>query len=219
MSTRLVSHKKDRHDFQDDLESTLWVLLWMTLMFSQVSNPDVMPIFLSNVLNPRPYLNNSGTGKMEFLIRHRFLSMVQFPERNELYKLISNLTFLFAILYEDEPPEAGKEISSLLNSLNQKDPNYKHGDMLRHHHIFEYDTRINALQDYSATIKLFQDALKDRTKWPSNDVAVLQKFGNRPLSHLVVKSGWCMGLYLQSVQPTSSNGGVTQLGDEIMGTG
>jgi len=120
MSTRLVSHKKDQHDFQDDLESTLWVLLWMTLMFSQVSNLDVMPTFLSNVLNPRPYLNNSGTGKMEFLIGHRFLSMVQFLEQNKLHKLISNLTFLFAVLYEDKPPEAGKEMTSLLNSLNVK---------------------------------------------------------------------------------------------------
>ena len=219
MSAGLVSHKKDRHDFQDDLESTLWVLLWMTLMFSQVSNPDVMPTFLSNILNPWPYLNNGGTGKMEFLIGCRFLSMVQFPERNELHKLISNLTFLFAVLYEDEPPEAGKEISSLLNGLDQKDPNDEHGDMLRRRHVFEYDTRINALQDYSATIKLFQDALKDRTKWPSNDVAVLQTFGDRPPSHLVVKSGWCTGLYLQSVQPASGDGGVTQSGDEIMGTG
>jgi len=169
-------------------------------MFSQVSNPDVVPTFLSNVLNPRPYLNNSGTGKMEFLIRRRFLSMVQFLEQNELHKLISNLTFLFAILYEDKPPEAGKEMTSLLDSLNQKVPNYDHGifeDMLRHCHIFEYDTWINALEDYSATIKLFQDALKDRTKWPSNDVAVLQKFGDRPPSHLVVKSGWCMGVTIQ----------------------
>jgi len=107
-------------------------------------------------------------------------------------------------------------------TLNQRDPNYEHGileDMLRHHHVFEYNTWINALKDYLATIKLFQDALKDHTKWPSNDVAVLQKFGDRLLSHLVVKLGWCMGLYLQSVQPASSNGGVTQLGDKIMGTG
>jgi len=68
-------------------------------------------------------------------------------------------------------------------------------------------------------IKFFQDALKDRTKWPSNDVAVLQKFGDRPPSHLVVKLGWYTGLYLQSVQPASGDGGVTQLGDKIMGMG
>ena len=126
---------------------------------------------------------------------------------------------MFAILYEDEPPEAGKEITSLLNGLDQRDPNYEHGDMLRCCHVFEYDTQINALQDYLATIKLFQDALRDCTKWPSNDVVVLQKFGNRPLSHLVVKSGWCTGLYLQSVQPASGDSSMTQSGDEIMGTG
>ena len=92
----------------------------MTLMFSQVSNPDIVPTFLLNVLNPWPYLNNGGTGKMEFLIRRRFLTMIQFPDRDELHKLISTLTFLFAVLYEDEPPEAGREIASLLNSLDQK---------------------------------------------------------------------------------------------------
>ena len=101
----------------------------------------------------------------------------------------------------------------------KKDPNDEHGEMLKRHHVFEYETWINALWDFSAMIKLFQDALKDPTKWPSNDVAVLQKFGERPPSHLVVKSGWCTGLYLQSVQPASGNGGVTQSGDKIMGTG
>ena len=159
---------------------------------------------------------------MEFLIGHRFLTMVQFPDWDELHKLISTLTFLFAVLYEDKPPEAGREITSLLNGLDQKDPNDEHGEevlKLKRHHDFEYNTRINALQDFSAMIKLFQDALKDHTKWPSNNVAVLQKFGDRLLSYLVAKSGWCTGLYLQSVQPASSNGGVTQSGDKIMGMG
>jgi len=109
-------------------------------------------------------------------------------------------------------------MTSLLDSLNQKVPNYNHG-IFKDCHIFEYDTQINALEDYLAMIKLFQDALKDCTKWPSNDVAVLQKFGDRPPSHLVVKLGWCTGLYLWSVQPASSNGGVTQSGDKIMGMG
>ena len=93
--------------------------------------------------------------------------MVQFLDWDKLHKLISTLTFLFAILYEDKPPEAGREITSLLNSLDQKDPNDKHGEevlKLKRHHDFGYDTQINALKDFSAMIKLFQDALKDCTK-------------------------------------------------------
>ena len=127
---------------------------------------------------------------------------------------------MFAVLYEDKPSEAEKE--KLLSLLNHRDPNHEDGileDLFRHHPFIEYDNWINALKDYLATIKLFKDALKDYTKWPSNDVAVLQEFDNKPPSHLVVKLGWCMGLYSQSVQPASSNGGVTQSGDKIMGTG
>ncbi|KIM57316.1 hypothetical protein SCLCIDRAFT_89215, partial [Scleroderma citrinum Foug A] len=37
MSTNLVEDASAAHTFQDDLESSLWLLLWTTIMFTQSS--------------------------------------------------------------------------------------------------------------------------------------------------------------------------------------
>jgi len=68
-----------------------------------------------------------------------------------------------------------------------------------------------------AMIELFNATLKDCTKWPSNNAAVLQKFDAKQLVHLVMKTGFYMNIYPEEL--TGGNGDVTQLGDAIMGTG
>ena len=80
MSAGLISQKSVQHDFRDDLESSIYILLWMTLMFSEVSNNAIVPTFLSNVLDPRPYSNNGSHGKMDFLCGRTFLSNIEFPD-------------------------------------------------------------------------------------------------------------------------------------------
>jgi len=81
----------------------------------------------------------------------------------------------------------------------------------------KYDKWIQKLEDHTATIELFNATLKDRTKWPSNDAAVLQKFDAKQPVHLVMKTGFYTNIYPEEL--AGGNGDVTQLGDAIMGTG
>jgi hypothetical protein len=68
-----------QHDFKDDLESSVYVLLWVILMYSEVSDRDPVPMFLSNIFDPQPYGLNGGYGKADFLKGRTFLEHVNFP--------------------------------------------------------------------------------------------------------------------------------------------
>ena len=79
MSTRLVAQLDGVHSFQDDLESTIYVLLWMILMYSETSDRDQVPMFLSGVLDPQPHRETGGFNKADFLKAQTFLQQVNFP--------------------------------------------------------------------------------------------------------------------------------------------
>ena len=40
MSARLISNLEGEHDLQDDLKSSIYILLWIALMFSECSGRD-----------------------------------------------------------------------------------------------------------------------------------------------------------------------------------
>ena len=91
------------HDFKDDLESLIYVLLWMTLMYLDCSDPKHVPSFLEGVLDPQPHHNVGGFSKANFLIERTFLTQVYFPGQSALHKLIYDLAWLFAGCYEEAP--------------------------------------------------------------------------------------------------------------------
>ena len=58
MSSALICNMTEHvHNFKDDLESSVYVLLWVALMYSEPSERDLVAAFLMNVLDPQP----SGT--------------------------------------------------------------------------------------------------------------------------------------------------------------
>jgi hypothetical protein len=67
------------HSFQDDLELIIYVLLWMILMYSETSDGDWVPTFLSDVLDPQPHGQSGGFSKADFLKAWTFLQQVYFP--------------------------------------------------------------------------------------------------------------------------------------------
>jgi hypothetical protein len=80
MSARLIGLMDPGvHSILNDLESSIYVLLWMTLMYSKTSNYQVVPSFLSGVLDPQAHGWNGGGGKAEFLVAQIFLQRVNFP--------------------------------------------------------------------------------------------------------------------------------------------
>ena len=68
MSARLISNKPGQHDFCDDLESSIHVLLWMMLMYLEPSDPAQAQVFLMAVLDPQPLGLTVVT--TDFLKRH-----------------------------------------------------------------------------------------------------------------------------------------------------
>ena len=61
------------HDFKDNIESSIYVLLWMTLMYLKCSDPKQVPSFLECILDPQPHHTVGGFSKADFLIRKTFL--------------------------------------------------------------------------------------------------------------------------------------------------
>jgi hypothetical protein len=60
--------------------------------------------------------------------------------------------------------------------------------------VASYDRRVDALQGHEATIKLFDEALADRSQWPTADRAVKQNVSAntylRGAGSLTLKTGW-----------------------------
>ena len=62
MSSALINNPAAIHTFVDDLESTVYILLWMTLVFSSTdASPAQAKLFLNSVLDPHP-IDGQGPG-------------------------------------------------------------------------------------------------------------------------------------------------------------
>jgi hypothetical protein len=88
MSARLISNMEGEHDLQDDLESSIYVLLWMVLMFSECSDKSRVPSFMEHVVDPQPHGNIGGFRKVDFLQARTFLKVVKFSHRPALDELL-----------------------------------------------------------------------------------------------------------------------------------
>jgi hypothetical protein len=55
------------HDLHDDLESSIYVLLWTALMFLECSDKSQVPSFMEHVIDPQPHGNIGGFRKVDFL--------------------------------------------------------------------------------------------------------------------------------------------------------
>ena len=69
----------------------------MILMYSETSNRDWVPTFLSGVLDPQPHRETGGFNKADFLKARTFLQQVNFPGQHALHHLINQLGDLFAV--------------------------------------------------------------------------------------------------------------------------
>jgi hypothetical protein len=79
MSGRLVAGKGGVHTLEDNLESTIYVLLWLILLYSEVSDKKAVIPFLSGVLDPQPHQAIGGSTKADFLQGWTLLKDINFP--------------------------------------------------------------------------------------------------------------------------------------------
>jgi hypothetical protein len=95
MSAKLMTTLGVQHDFCVDLESSLYILLWMTMRFSEVIPKKKFLPFLTTVLNPQCYDDKGSTGKADFLKGKTLLPLINFPGHPMLFNLINDLCDLF----------------------------------------------------------------------------------------------------------------------------
>jgi hypothetical protein len=134
----------------------------MILMYSETSDRDQVPSFLSGVLDPLPHGNNGGFNKVDFFKARTFLQQVNFPSQHVLYHFINQLGDLFAIQYEDKPTAAHKTGADVLEKAMAAEPSNTeiakaHKATLYH----SYCTWMDAL-----TLNGHQHTIKSRFKIP-----------------------------------------------------
>lgn len=200
MSAALISRMGVQHDFRDDLESSVYVLLWVTLSYSEVSEKEFVRSILSSVFDPQPCGATGGYSKSDFLQARTFLRQVSFPNRPQLHKLIFELAQLFAVRYEPELSKDEREAAKTLKSSDN--PGLQNAYLTSR--AYQYEERMSQLRNHSHTIELFDQALRDHSQWPTNDVAVKQ-FHPNPPSRPITKTGWNSTLFIEGLK-IKSNG-------------
>ena len=201
MSAKLIKEPGLEHNFVDDLESSLYVLLWVTLMYSEVSDRDQVPPFLASVLDPQPYNNKGGFAKMDFLKGRSFLQQVQFPNRPALHRLIDSLAELFRYRYETQPTKSERaesnQLRAMLDTSSSTSPLFWKAYEKSSCRL--YDVWMAKLENHHATIDLFITALSDRSGWPANDFPVQQVFQPKPSNKPVLKTDWNTTLFVEAL--------------------
>lgn len=99
MSAGIVSGETLTQDHRDDLESALYTLLWVMLMYSKCPNPRKVSSLIGNIFVPRPDALNDNYAKVDFLKGQSFLFVTDWPERYIAVDLLSAMCDLFASRY------------------------------------------------------------------------------------------------------------------------
>jgi hypothetical protein len=155
MSAALVKNNDAPHTFVDDLESVLYVIIWLVLMYS----PNSMAVeqrtaFVQGVLDPKQYLGTGGTTKADFLKGRTSLQDLIFQGRPLLPGLLVELATLFAVRYEILPTNNSPMFEAFRTHFQQ---------------------RMDHLKSHKHITKLISDAIQDTQKWPTDDAAVQQR--------------------------------------------
>lgn len=190
MSAALISRNGIQHKLCDDLESSIYVLLWIALTFSEVSHPAQASMFLKSVLDSQPCGQHGDYSKPHFLVARLFLAEVKFLNRPLLDKLIYQLACLLGVRYILSDEENLKRESA--NTIKKAAIASGDADLWKAYYdtpAYCYDQGLLKLESHDATLDLFRSALDNRSEWP-DDPPKRQDFGVIT-AQPIVKSGWC----------------------------
>jgi hypothetical protein len=176
MSDALINNPNAQHSFVDDLESTVYILMWMTLMYSSINEPAQARLFLSNTLDPQPFEGKGGHAKSDFLKGRTLLSKYKFPGRDALHNLIDRLADMLSVRYSTLSEE-DKSTSDTLKQLLERNPGSLELQSLYDKSPEQLaNKKREQLLSHDAAINLFNAALRDQTIWPTNDAPEKQDF-------------------------------------------
>lgn len=121
MSTRLISNMDGQHVLIDDLESSIYVLLWTVLMCLECSDRTQVSSFMEHIIDPQPHGNTGGFRKVDFLQVRTFLKAVKFPHWPALDNLINQLAIMFSVRYKTKPNDHERAHAKKLLDLSTRD--------------------------------------------------------------------------------------------------
>jgi hypothetical protein len=190
MSGKLIA-REGPQTFKDDLESTIYVLLWVALVYSNCSDQDKVHGFMIHTFDPHP---GTYSAKPDFLTSKHFLHEVKYPGRPHFDRLLDNLASLFAIRYQAAPTPGDFSFAVWMKGQIESSNPPIPGAIEAYEKIpcVLYLRQLEDLETHKATIKYFEDALKNRSEWPRDDHAEIQTFCQGAMLPLgpVIKSCW-----------------------------
>lgn len=208
MSAALVARLDTPQCLMDELESTIWVILWVAIMYSPCSDIRAIPPFLDHTLDPQVKYQDSYTGKSDFLVGRALFRKVKFIGRPALDKLVKDLAVLFAARYqllERESPERSpeeefshKRDEQYLAEIKDwlvRDPAAEFAQhALECNPLHQIQTAARNLETHTHTIAIFDAAITDLSQCVSDPPAAKQDIR----AHLslpptrALKSGWVL---------------------------
>jgi hypothetical protein len=180
VSGKLLSDSSCVHGLEDDRESVLWVLLWISLRFTA---HDQAPIDLATVLELFDEKFNTEDGVRGGRLKdHALVSAngvpykVKFKDRPALDSLFKELASTFAVRYENKPSQ------DVLDELEQFQQNEKTAHPLprfiEQAPAYRYKQRTGKLVDPTWLVDTINGFLQDRSRWPLDDKAIPQLVGS-----------------------------------------
>lgn len=187
MSANLLKNSNVAHGFLDDLESSIYVLFWTTLMYSETMDRESVQLNLA-----RYFGSDKDTPKTSFLEMAAIgrLDCVKFTGRPALQMLIKDLAELFNHRYTEVPTGEEMEASYRLRLLSERLDNADLWGAYKNHTYTRYMVAMEILKDHTVTIELFEKALCN-LGWPErSDPSKKQYLNPQPPSDYVLKTGW-----------------------------
>ncbi|KAG1767305.1 hypothetical protein EV702DRAFT_1050408 [Suillus placidus] len=188
MSAHLVKNIKAVHAVEDDLESSLYVVLWATLIYKE-SHMDIVvrTQFIMQVFDADPLVGSGGSSKANFLIARTDFPQDVFVGCKRLDNIVIELAQFFlhrysVILPEDQEEllqirlklkEVLDEVGPVRTAAQQKmiDTTYK---VMCKSPAYQKEVGMQILQPHDSVIDIYDKHL-GLPNWPNNDVAILQK--------------------------------------------
>lgn len=213
MSAALVGQLDTSQGLMDDLESTLYVVLWMAIMYSPCRDiGSSLSNFLDYCLDPIVPPQGSHSAKADFLEARNLFSSVHFTGRPGLLHLFNQLADLFAARYTSlkaaspsKTPEqrADRQMAEHFVTITEAEalanPNDPYRSFqLKSNAIYVERQMMARLRTHDYIIELFTETAKKDNFWVTDGPAVKQDIRNpsRDPGFKFTKSGWGTTLFL-----------------------
>lgn len=191
MSAALVGLLDTSHGLMDDLESTLYVLLWMAMIYSSCKGKGVISTFLDHCLDPKMKPDGRFMGKADFLAGRTLFESIEFTGRPGLFKLTEQLAELFSARYVCLKFKTPTTNHSRLEAEQEEEYFKRHeqdvldhpGDpyyakILQRHPLYQRRLR-DLLETHAHVIGLLTDTIDDTSLWVDDPAAAKQDFESK----------------------------------------